>query len=68
MVFNALRKFIAMFGVAVTEDTDMTRTLASRHNSDRDMFDGSGEDETLATDDRMAICSPPNISLGGILE
>ena len=33
MVFDALRKFIAMFGVAVTEETDMTRTLASRHNS-----------------------------------
>ena len=36
-----------------TEDTDTTRTLASRHNSDRDMFDGTGEDETLATDGAM---------------
>ena len=33
MVFNALGKFIAMLGVAVTEDTDMTRTVASCHDS-----------------------------------
>ena len=35
-----------MFGVAVTEDTDMTRTLASCHNSGRDIFDGTGKDVT----------------------
>ena len=47
MVFDALRKFIAMFGVAVAEETDMTRTLASRHNSGHGGGDRDGQQDQV---------------------
>ena len=36
-----------------TREEEGTRTLSSRLDSDRDMFDGTGEEETLATDGAM---------------